>query len=140
MKKMSVAIFAVIVVIVAVVIVVLVGNNRSASNNSSNSSGSNNNSSSNSNKTAAATITYSDSGFSPDTTTVKSGDTVAVKNTSNSDLSFDSGPHPVHTDDTDLNLGEVAPGETKTFVVTKTGTFEFHNHLDASKQGTIVIQ
>jgi plastocyanin len=96
--------------------------------------------SSDSDKTAAATITYSDSGFSPSKTTVKSGDTVAIKNTSSSDMQFDSDPHPVHTDDEELNAGTVAPGQTVTFTVTTKGTFGFHNHLNPGDTGTIVVQ
>lgn len=91
-------------------------------------------------KKAAATITYSDSGFSPSTVTVKSGDTVAIKNTSSSDMQFDSDPHPVHTDDEELNAGPVTPGQTVTFTVTATGTYGYHNHLNPSDTGTIVIK
>ena len=91
-------------------------------------------------KPASATITYSNSGFSPNSVTVKSGDTVAIKNTSSSDLQYDSDPHPVHTDDEELNVGTVAPGQTATFTVTTKGTFGYHNHLNASDTGTIIIQ
>lgn len=94
----------------------------------------------NSDKAAAATITYSDSGFSPSKTTVKSGDTVAIKNTSSADMQFDSDPHPVHTADEELNVGAVSPGETMTFTVTTKGTFGYHNHLNPSDKGTIVVQ
>jgi len=89
---------------------------------------------------ASATITFSNSGFTPSKTTVKSGDTVAIKNTSSSDVQMESDPHPAHTDDTDLNVGLVNPGQTKTFTVTKTGTFGFHNHLNPSDTGRITIQ
>lgn len=89
---------------------------------------------------AAATITYSDSGFSPSSTTVKAGDTVAIKNSSSNDLQFDSDPHPVHTDDTELNVGTVASGQTVTFTVTTKGTFGFHNHLNPGDKGSITIQ
>lgn len=93
-----------------------------------------------SDKKAAATITYSDSGYSPSTITVKSGDTVAIKNTSSSEMQFDSDPHPVHTNDEELNAGPVAPGQTITFTVTTTGTYGYHNHLNPSDTGTIVIK
>src|SRR6266498_4463725 len=53
------------------------------------------------NKPATATITYSDSGYSPAEITVKSGDTVEIKNTTSSTMQFDSDPHPIHTDDPD---------------------------------------
>jgi plastocyanin len=93
-----------------------------------------------SDKKIAATITYSDSGYSPSTITVKSGDTIAIKNTSSSEMQFDSDPHPVHTDDEELNAGPVAPGQTITFTVTTTGTYGYHNHLNPSDSGTIVIK
>lgn len=89
---------------------------------------------------AAATIIYSNSGFSPSKITVKSGDSVAIKNTSPGDMQFDSDPHPVHTDDEELNAGAVAPGQTVTFTVTTKGTFGYHNHLNPSDTGTIVVQ
>lgn len=99
-----------------------------------------NSSSTNSNDSTGTTITYSDSGFSPSTITVKSGTKVTIKNTSSHDMQFDSDPHPVHTDDVDLNVGLVQPGKSMTFTVTKTGSFGYHNHLNASETGSIVVQ
>jgi plastocyanin len=138
MKKIGIAIGAAAVVIVIIIVVMMMGMNKP---NGSSATGTTTQSSSGDDvSSAVATITYSDNGFSPATTTVKSGDTVAVKNTASSELDLDSDPHPVHTDDTDLNVGAVASGQTKTFVVTKTGSFGFHNHLDPSKNGKIEIQ
>lgn len=91
-------------------------------------------------KTAAATITYDGSTFTPQLTTVKSGDAVKVTNQSQNDLDFDSDPHPIHTDDPDLNAGAIAPGKSTTFTVTKKGQFGFHNHLDSSQHGNITIE
>lgn len=93
-----------------------------------------------SDQNAAATITYSDSGFSPSSITVKSGDVVTIKNTSSNELQLDSDPHPIHTDDTDLNVGTVTTGQSQTFTVSKKGTFGYHNHLNPSDKGEIVIQ
>lgn len=89
---------------------------------------------------SSATITFDGSKFSPDTLTVPSGTVLTLKNTSSTDVQMDSDPHPVHTDDTDLNVGLVASGQSKTFTVTKTGTFGFHDHLDQTIQGKITIQ
>lgn len=87
------------------------------------------------------TISYSDNGFSPSSVTVKSGDSVQIKNTSTSDeLQFYSDPHPQHTNNDELNVGTVMPGETKTFNVSEKGTFGYHNHLDASQKGSITVQ
>jgi len=88
----------------------------------------------------AATIEYSDNGFSPQTVTVKSGQSIAIKNDSSSDVQFDSDPHPVHTTNKELNVETVAPGEVKTFTVTKTGSYGYHNHLNPSQQGKIIVE
>ncbi len=89
---------------------------------------------------ADSTITYSGSGFSPATITVKVGATVAIVNSSSQDMQFDSDPHPVHTDNTELNVGVVSPGQTMTFTVNKKGTWGYHNHLNSSQTGKIVVQ
>lgn len=85
-------------------------------------------------------ITYSNNGFSPSTVKVTSGGSVTVKNDSNRTLQFDSNPHPAHTDNTELNLGVVQTGESKSFTVTKKGTWEYHNHLSASDEGAITVE
>jgi len=86
------------------------------------------------------TITFDGDHFSPATLTVSAGTTVTVKNSSSQELQFDSDPHPVHTDDTDLNAGTIDPGHSQTFTVEKTGTFGYHDHLNPSIQGTIIIK
>ncbi len=142
MKKGIVAAAVVIVVVIGVFAVMHKSSYKSGSNGSSSSSSNSSSSSSSntgSNVPSAATITYDGNGFSPANVTVKSGDTVTVKNTSSQDVQFDSDPHPVHTDDPDLNLGSVAPGQSGSFKVTKTGSFGYHNHLDPSQTGNITI-
>jgi len=91
-------------------------------------------------QTAASVISYDGNSFSPASTTVKSGQTVTFKNTSNTAVQVDSDPHPIHTDDTDLNVGNIDPGGSKTITVTKIGSFGFHNHLNPSQKGHITIQ
>jgi plastocyanin len=88
----------------------------------------------------AGTITYTDNGFSPATLTVKSGTVVTIKNSSSSLLQFDSDPHPVHTDDPELNIGVIAPGQSKTITVTQTGTHGYHNHSNPDDTGTLIVQ
>lgn len=90
--------------------------------------------------TRALTITYSSSGFSPALVSITSGGSLTVKNTSGKDLSFNSNPHPVHTDDTDLNIGAIGSGAEKTITVTKTGCFGYHNHLSPNEGGKILIK
>jgi plastocyanin len=91
-------------------------------------------------KQAAAVITYGSSGFSPDLTTVKSGETVTFENKTSEEIQVDSNPHPIHTDDTDLNVGSIAAGQSKTVTLTKMGTFGFHNHFDPGDTAKITIQ
>lgn len=131
--KRSIIFIAAVVVVVGVVAVVLMGQHSAGSPGQASSSN-------NTNQPAAATITYSSSGFSPALTTVKAGDAVAFVNKDNTEIQVDSNPHPVHTDDTDLNVGPIEPGATKTVTVTKKGTFGFHNHLEPSDTAQITIQ
>jgi len=138
MNKKTVAIIVAVVVVIggAIGVYAMMQKNAKAPSNPTTS----NTDETNSDKKVAATITYSDSGFSPSKVTVKSGETIAIKNTSSGDMQFDSDPHPVHTDDEELNAGAVAPGQTVTFTVTTKGTFGYHNHLNPSDTGTIVIK
>lgn len=131
-KKTAWVVGILIIIVIGVgVYIAMPKNTSSTTSSSSNSNGAD--------QSAAATITYSDSGFSPALVTVKSGDTVAIKNTSSQALQMDSDPHPTHTDDTDLNVGAVPSGQTVTFTATKKGTFGFHNHLNPSDKGSITI-
>lgn len=90
---------------------------------------------------AAATVTYTASGFSPRSVTVKSGSTVAFKNESSGELWVASDPHPIHTGllGFDAKKG-IASGQTYSFTFTKAGTFGFHDHLNPSHTGTVVVE
>jgi plastocyanin len=88
----------------------------------------------------SATIAYTSRGFSPATVTVKSGSKVTVTNNSSDSIQPASGPHPVHTDNPEINFGEIAAGSSKTITVANPGTWELHNHDDAAKTMTIIVQ
>ncbi|HSX44430.1 MAG TPA: cupredoxin domain-containing protein [Candidatus Saccharimonadales bacterium] len=85
------------------------------------------------------TITYTNNGFSPASLTVKANSQVTIKNTSSQSLQFDSDPHPQHTDDLELNVGILGPGESQTITVTKTGSHGYHNHLNPDDTGTLIV-
>lgn len=89
---------------------------------------------------SAATITYSNSGFSPSSMTVKTGSKVTVKNDSSRSLDFASDPHPQHTKNPELNAGTISPGESATFTVNKTGSYGVHNHLNPSHTGNLIVE
>ncbi len=115
-------------------------NNQSSSSTSQNSAASNSDSQAPSQVQTAATITYTDGGFSPQTVTVKAGDKILIKNDSSSPMQFDSNPHPIHTDDPELNEGTIDAGSSAVITVTVKGTHGYHNHLDPSQTGTIIVQ
>src|SRR3989344_9375678 len=70
---------------------------------------------------AANVITYSQNGFSPKPLTVKVGENVEFMNNSSSNVQVNSAPHPAHTQFPELNIGLIAPGETKSVTFTTVG-------------------
>ncbi len=86
------------------------------------------------------TVTLTTNGFSPTSLTIKAGQTVTWVNKSGSDAAIDSNPHPVHTSYHPLNLGSFPDGGTLSLTFDKPGTYSYHNHLNPSEQGTIVVE
>ena len=94
---------------------------------------------SNTSNTTGSTINFNGAEFEPNSLTVSSGNTITVKNASSSTIQFDSDPHPQHTDNTELNIGVIKPGESGTMTLTTKGTFGYHNHLNSAQKGTITV-
>jgi len=146
-KTAKVTLALVVVAVIAVGAVVFATMYKPANNSNTETTNTSNNSSNNTsnNETQpagepAATITYDGSGFSLSAQTVKSGETVKVINNSSKALEFDSDPHPVHTDNAELNAGDIPAGESKSFVLTTKGKWGFHNHLDSSQHGSLTVE
>lgn len=89
---------------------------------------------------AADTITYTDSGFSPNPINVKVGAAVTFKNASSNVVQVNSAPHPAHNLYPILNIGAINPGESKSITFASAGTYKFHNHLNASQFGQIIVE
>lgn len=87
-----------------------------------------------------ASISYTNNGFEPQSLSVKAGTEVTIVNNSSDDLQFSSDPHPVHTDNAEINMGRLAPGESQTLVVSVTGTHGVHNHLNDSDTMTLIVE
>ncbi len=85
-------------------------------------------------------ITLTADGFSPATLTVKAGTKVTWNNASGIKATVSSNPHPIHTDYQPLNLGSFPNGGTLFLTFDKPGTYGYHNHLNPSQTGTIVVQ
>ena len=88
----------------------------------------------------AATITYNGASFIPSVTAIDAHSTVRVRNRSLRVLKFVSDPFSTQDDEPELNIGTLNPGESKTFYISQKGHWGFHNALDPSEMGTILVQ
>jgi len=86
-------------------------------------------------------VTYANGSFSPSVLTVTLGTTVTFRNGSLEPIWVASNPHPTHTDypgfDSKMNI---AAGQDYSFTFTQRGTWGYHNHLNPTAGGTIVVQ
>jgi len=85
-------------------------------------------------------IILTENGFSPKTITVNKDDKVIFSNESGATATVDSSPHPIHTSYKELNLGTFAQGQELSITFPNTGTYNYHNHLNASQQGTVIVK
>lgn len=101
-------------------------------------------------------VTYSDEGFSPAAITVRVGDTVRFTNESSGGMWVGVDEHPTHTEYDGTSTREHCadgvptsdvfdqctrnqPGESWDYRFMKAGTFEYHNHAQASHGGTVTV-
>lgn len=90
--------------------------------------------------TATATVNYTDSGFTANTITVKPGTTVRFTNLSSRDIWVASSLHPTHQLLPGFDqLKSVAKGGIYDYAFVKVGTWKYHNHMNATDQGTVVV-
>ena len=100
-------------------------------------------------------VTYTDSGYSPNTITIKKGETVTWKNDSKLLMWTASAVHPTHKAYPGTNIancgtpagfnqfdacGGVASGQSWSFKFDNVGTWGYHNHLKASDWGKIIVE
>lgn len=88
----------------------------------------------------SATVTLTQSGFDPQTLTVKVGTKVTWTNKSGATATVNSAVHPIHALFPFLNLGSFDDGSSVEVVFDKTGTYTYHNHLNPSQTGTVVVE
>lgn len=86
------------------------------------------------------TVTLTQSGFEPATVTVKAGAKVIWTNSSGKLATVDSAGHPAHLAYPPLNLGELSDGSQVSLVFDKAGTYKYHNHLNPSQIGAVVVE
>ncbi len=86
------------------------------------------------------TITYTASGFTPSTLTIKKGTMVTFVNNSSNSFWPASAPHPSHTDYVGFDAKQaIVAGQTWSFTFDKVGTWKYHDHLSPTKTGTIIV-
>ena len=100
-------------------------------------------------------VIFTDSGYSPSELTIKAGDTVVFKNNSTQGMWTASAIHPSHMvyggtslqehcpdlENNDFDQCKSAqPGELWSFTFSKTGAFGYHNHVNISHLGKIIVQ
>jgi plastocyanin len=86
-------------------------------------------------------VTYDANGFSPNTVTIKKGETVIFQNKTGKPASVASGPHPTHTNypEFDQYKTEQRGQNEFRFVFEKIGTWKYHDHLNANMTGTVIV-
>lgn len=96
-------------------------------------------------------VTYTGSGFSPSTVEVSVGDTVVWMNDSGGRMWVASAVHPTHEryGGTTLNehcsggssstFDQCSDGSSYSFTFDKAGEWGYHNHLNASHTGTVIV-
>jgi len=100
-------------------------------------------------------ITYTDSGYAPNLITIKKGETVTWKNESSNPMWTASAIHPLHRayPGSDIaNCGTpagsnqfdacsgTASGQSWSFTFNNIGTWGYHNHLNSSKFGKVIVE
>jgi len=85
-------------------------------------------------------VSLTDTGFEPQSVSVKAGTKVVWRNKTNATANVSSAKHPTHLEYPPLNLGNFEPGEKVSLVFNEAGSYKYHNHLNPSKFGTVVVE
>lgn len=90
-------------------------------------------------KTAAISLT--NDGFTPNSLEVSKGTKVVWTNNASSSAQVSSDPHPLHTDFPEFGAGPaIQTGQTFEFTFNKEMAFKYHDHLNLSSTGTIIVK
>ena len=88
----------------------------------------------------ASSVSIRATGFEPQALTVKVGTKVTWTNKSDVAGNVSSAVHPTHLVYPPLNLGDVAAGQSVSLTFDKAGTYKYHNHLNPSQFGSVVVE
>ncbi len=102
-------------------------------------------------QTGNVTVTYTDSGFSPSTVTIKQGTKVTFVKSGSKNMWVAVDEHPSHMeysgtsrqehcpDTVGTSFDQCATGSSYTFTFNKTGVWDYHNHVMASDEGKVIV-
>lgn len=86
-------------------------------------------------------VKISSSGFMPQTVTVKAGESVTWVNEDTASHQVKSAVHPTHQVYPQLNAVDLLKaGESKSLMFPDAGSFKYHDHLNPSLTGTVVVE
>lgn len=100
------------------------------------------------------TVTYSDTGFSPKSVTIPVGTKVIFVNQSTKNMWVASAMHPTHVVYSGTSLSQHcpdasnsafdecaadAPGKSYSFIFNKEGDWKYHDHIDTTKFGSVIV-
>ena len=106
------------------------------------------------NADTSVTVVYTDEGYSPQSVTVPVGGTVTFVNQSSKKMWVASARHPEHTVYSGTSLTQHCPdtsgtafdqcaggasGTSYSFTFNKAGEWKYHDHIDATKFGSVVV-
>lgn len=98
------------------------------------------------------TVEYTSSGFSPSTITVEAGEEVTWVNKGENNMWVASNEHPQHTeydgtsesehceDGESETFDQCSTGDEYEFKFEKTGSWDYHNHINSGDTGTVVVE
>ena len=86
-------------------------------------------------------VTITAEGFSPKEVKIKVGDSVSWINQDAKNHEVSSDPHPTHSLYPPINtIGLLKQNEKRSLMFPEKGTFTYHDHLNSSLKGTIIVE
>lgn len=87
-----------------------------------------------------ALITYNNGVFNPVTLPIRKGQMIEFKNIGGQSLQIALGKHPKHEEVEGFKETVVTTGKSYYFTLWQAGIFDYHDHLKASAQGSLIVQ
>jgi len=88
----------------------------------------------------AVAIQITSEGFIPATVKVLPGSQVTWTNSDNKAHKVASNPHPIHSEVKGLESPDLDPGASYTYKFDQKGSFGYHDHLNLTRLGTVIVE